>query len=322
MSEATVIEFHAPDATDPRVLGVLIEAKLQEWNIQYTYNPQLALDSLDVIEVAQVRSAEHRVNADQVEEYRQHMLAGAVFPPIVVMEPNMLIDGNTRRAAAQKAKIKTLPAFVARFPSTALARAFAAAMNQKNGRRLSTDEARAAALALLEANYTEEAVALEVGYSRTQVGKWKVEMAFADRARRTGMLHAVEDVKKAQQHQIGQIKSDPVFAEVVKTVVDLAPAAKDVTELVKVAKEAHSDADALQKVADLRASMAPAGPPPHRPAVSQALRAWRMNSAQVLKFSDNPLEFLEVDEQRRATSVEMWRRMRELSDQVLAAYGA
>jgi ParB-like chromosome segregation protein Spo0J len=311
-----------PDATDPRVLGVLVEAKLQEWNISYEYVPAMEIDALEVVEVAQVRATEHRWNREQVEEYRQHMAAGAVFPPIVVMAPNMIIDGNTRRTAAQKARIKTLPAFVARFPSTALARAFAAAMNQKNGRRLSTDEARAAAQALLDAGYTEEAVALEVGYSRTQVGKWKVEMAFAERARRTGMLAAVEDVKKAQQHQIGQIKSDPVFAEVVRTVLDLEPGGKDVTELVKVAKEAHSDADALQKVAELRAALQPAGPPPHRPAVSPALKAWRMTAPQLLRHDGNPLDFLEIDAERRETSLEMWRRVRVLADGVLAAYGA
>lgn len=324
MSTAAVIEFHQPDATDPRVLGVLVEAKLQEWNIPYEYVPAFQLDQLEVVEVAQVRTAEHRVHAEQVEEYRHHMESGAVFPPLVVMGPNMLIDGNTRKTAAEKARprIRTLPAFVARFPSTALARAFAAAMNQKNGRRLSTDEARAAALALLEAGYTEESVALEVGYSRTQVGKWKVEQAFAERSRRVGIPQAIDEIARPQQHQIGQIKSDPVFAEIVRTVQDIRPPAKEITAMVRAAKESNSEAEALQHIADLRAEMAPAGPPPHRPAVSPALRAWRMTSASLLKFDSNPMDFLEQDEERRATSVEMWRRLQDLSGHVLRAYGA
>lgn len=321
MSDTAVIEFRTPDAHDPRVLGVLAEAKLQEWNISYEYVPALDVTGLEVVEVAQVRSAEHRFHNDQVEEYRQHMTAGAVFPPIVIMAPNMLIDGNTRLAAARKARIKTMPAFVARFPSTGLARAFAASMNQTNGRRLAPDEARGAALALLEAGHTEESVALAVGYSRTQVGKWKTEQAFVDRARRVSMPQAVEQVSRNQQQQIGQIRSDPVFAEVVRTVTDLRPAAKDVTSMVHIAKEANSEAEALQKLTEFRTDIQPAGPPPHRPSVSPALRAWRMAGTQVLKFDGNPLDFLEVDETRRSTAVESWRRMQQLANAVLAAYG-
>lgn len=318
----SVAAFAMPDPTDPRVLGVLIEAKLQNWNIAYDYIPAFDLDHLEVVEVAQVRFAEHRVNPAQVEEYRQQMLNGAMFPPLVVMHPNIVVDGNTRRSAAMKARIKTMPVFVARFPSTALARAFAAAVNQTGGRRLAPDEARASSQALLEAGYTEEAVSLEIGYSRTQVGKWKTEMAFAERARRTGIAHAIEDVKRSQQHQIGQLRSDPVFAEVARTVLDLNPPAKDVTELVKIAKEAHSDADALHKIAEARASMSPAGPPPHRPTVSPALASWRRCAPQILGHESNPLDFLEVDPARRQAAIEMWRQMRGLSDQVLAGYGA
>lgn len=318
----SVPAFEMPDPQDPRILGVLIEAKLQAWNITYEYVPAFNLDDLAVVELAQVRFAEHRINPAQVEEYRQQMIAGATFPPLVVMEPNIVVDGNTRRTAAMKSRVKTLPAFVARFPSTALARAFAAAVNQTGGRRLAADEARSSAQALLEAGYTEEAVSLEIGYSRTQVGKWKTEMAFADRARRTGIAHAIDDVKKAQQHQIGQLRSDPVFAEVARTVIELNPPAKDITELVKVAKEAHSDADALQKIAEARSALTPAGPPPHRPAVSSALASWRRCAPQILGHDHNPLDFLEVDPDRRNTAVEMWRQMRSLADGVLAGYGA
>lgn len=318
----SVTAFAMPDPQDPRILGVLIEAKLQNWNIAYDYLPAFDLDQLEVVEVAQVRFAEHRINPAQVEEYRQQMLNGATFPPLVVMHPNIVVDGNTRRSAAMKARIKTMPAFIARFPSTALARAFAAAVNQTGGRRLAADEARASAQALLEANYTEEAVALEIGYSRTQVGKWKTEMAFAERARQTGIAHAVDEVKRAQQHQLGQIKSHPVFAEATRVVMDLNPTNKDVADLVKIAKEAHSDADGLQKIAEARASLAPAGPPPHRPSVSPALAAWRRCAPQILGHDHNPLDFIEVDPDRRVAAVEMWRQIRALSDGVLAGYGA
>ena len=113
-----------------------------------------------------------------------------------------------------------------------------------------------------------------------------------------------------------------MFAEVARTVLDIRPAAKDITELVKVAKEAHSDADALQKVADLRAALLPAGPPPHRTTLSPALAAWRRTVPQLLNHADNPMEFLESDPDRRATAIETTRRLHDLFGKVLALYGA
>ena len=321
MSTAEVIELPTPDINDPRALGVLTEAKLLEWNIQYRYEPEFALDKLEVVESTQAREAEDRIDPEMVEEYRQHMAAGVVFPPIVVMDPNMVIDGNTRRGAAEKNRMKTLPAFVARFPSTALARAFAAAMNQKNGRRLSTHEAQAAALALLDADYTEESVAREIGYSRTQVQKWRAEQEFTVKAQRVG-LHNADEVKKTQRIQLSAISSDPVFAEAVKAVTQVNPKGSAVTELVREVKQAHSESEALQKVADLKASWIPAGPPPHRPTAPPALKSFRMSAPNLLKNAANPADYLEVEESRREVAVEMWRQLRTLADQVLGLYGS
>lgn len=313
--------FSSPNVHDPRVLGVLFEAKLQEWNIPYSYDPAYPIAGLKNVAAVQARGDMNIGNAERVEEYRQHMQAGAVFPPLVVMDPDMLVDGNTRLIAARKLKMTTFPVFVARFSTTGLARTFGAAMNQKNGARLSSDEAREAAQILLAARHESEAVAREVGYSPTQVGKWKAEMLFEEKANATGLPNASAVVKKPQQHQLAQVKSHPVFEECVRTVIDLRLPPKETTQLVKVAKEATSDADALQALRKMRAELTPSGPIPHRSHVPAALQRFRLVAPQMLKFAEVPMDFLETDPERRETSIVMWRQIRDLADRVVVSYG-
>ena len=49
-----------------------------------------------------------------VTRFAEQMKAGAVFPAIIVNENGELIDGNTRRLAALKAKRSTIAAYVCR----------------------------------------------------------------------------------------------------------------------------------------------------------------------------------------------------------------
>lgn len=318
-----IADFISPDSTDPRILGVPIEAKLQEWNIPYTYVADYSIDLLQVIESAQVREGEHRVNDEQAEEYRQQMDAGAIFPPIVVMDPVILIDGNTRIAALRRmrGKGKTFPAFVATFPTTALARAFAASMNQRNGRRLTTSEAKDAALALLDAGYAEGSVSLEIGYSRTQVGKWKNQQKFASAARRANRVSLTEELPTRAQESLGQIASDPVAMEAAQAIIESGAKGRQVTEIVRAAKGGHSEAEALNAIAATVKELSPSGPPPHKPQVTPALKTFRMVAGQLLKFVDVPSDFVEFDVDRRPVVVEQWRALGVLAGEVLRAYG-
>ena len=197
---------HEHQTDDPRTRGVQIEAKFVDWNVPYRYNPKLPIGNVRVVESAQIRSIEHMVDTAQVERYMAQMDNGAVFPPIVLMGDTLLLDGNTRLAAARKLRRKTIPVFHGEFPNSDVGRAFAASLNQQNGRSLSTEEAHAAAMSLLAYGYPEETVAREIGYSRTAINHWRKEKEYQDRATATLVADKAAGVTKIDQRKLADIK--------------------------------------------------------------------------------------------------------------------
>jgi ParB-like chromosome segregation protein Spo0J len=311
------LEHEQQQTEDPRVRGVQIEAKLVDWNIAYRYNPKLPIGNVRVVESAQTRSTEHIVDRAQVERYAAQMDNGAVFPPIVLMGDTLLLDGNTRLAAARKLRRKTIPVFHAEFPNAELGRSFAAALNQQNGRSLTTEEAQAAAISLLAFGHTEESVAREIGYSRTAIAHWRKEKEYHERAATTLVVDQAASVAKTEQRKLADIKLNTPFAAAVNLVADVRPKAKDVTDLVAAIKEAPSEADALDVIARTRKEWAPAGPPPHRVSVPAELQSARRALPQLVALANNPLLLVEQDQERRDRSLAQWRAVRDLADQVL-----
>src|SRR5215472_8713856 len=91
---------------------VRFEALFQRWGLQWEFVPELSLaDQLKTLDEAQVRDLSHIAPTERVHEYALQMKGGANFPPIVLMAPNILIDGNTRAQAGRQAGRTTLPAY-------------------------------------------------------------------------------------------------------------------------------------------------------------------------------------------------------------------
>lgn len=318
---AELIEFTIPDAADPRIVGVSVEAKLRDWNLDYAYDPAFDLAAIEHADYTQVRAAEGRVDPAQVDEYKRQMDNGAVFPPIVVMQGNILIDGNTRVEAIRKlrGKNKTFPAFVVHFPTAAMARAFAASMNQRNGRRLSTGEAKEAALALVECGFADEAISLEVGYSRTQIGKWKSQQRLVEALERAGRADLATPLTQTAQQELGALKSDPVVVEAAKAIVNSNAPAGSVRELVKAVKATNSEAEALDTIEKVRAGWAVSGQPA-RPQVSPGLRQFRMAVSKIIDSA--PADLVEPVAERRNVAAEQWRRLANMANDVVRLYEA
>jgi hypothetical protein len=311
-----------PDVTDPRIRGIAIEAKLIEWNIPYTYDPAMPLAEISVLQAAQTRSEEHMVDQDQVEEFAEQMRNGAIFPPVLLQNERLLLDGNTRTGAARKNRLKTFPAYHAAFPNIELGRTFAASMNQENGRRLSKTEAHAAAISLLKFGHTEDSVARELGYSRTSIQNWKKEADFVLRASEALVADQAETISKNDQHKLADIRQRAPFAAAVDLVATVRPARSVVTALVKEVKDAPSESDAIRIIDEKRRELAPAGPPPHRPTIAKQLAIIRRTLPQILNQADNPSVLIETDPDKRADAMVQWERLHGLSEVVLGLYRA
>lgn len=308
-----------PVYDEARRRGVSFEAKLDEWNIRYTYDPTMSVGDISLLEAVQIRSTEHRVDKRQADEYAEQMRNGAVFPPLVLHADRILLDGNTRLEAAKRLRRKTVPVYHAHFPNMELGRSFAASMNQQNGRRLSPEEAFAAAISLLRFGHTEESVARELAYSRTHISNWRRESEFMERAEAALVAGKAGELSKPQQRKLADIKQSAPFAAAVDLVAVTAPSAKDVTELVQAVTSAPSEADAVAAVEERRRSWAPSGPKPHRPSATSELAAVRRCLPQLVAIT-NPLLVVETDDERREAAVRGWEALHRLAGDVLAAY--
>jgi ParB-like chromosome segregation protein Spo0J len=311
-----------PIDVQPRLLGIQAEAKLREWNIPYEFVPDYPVADVKSVDWTQVRNEAHLEDKETLAEFRTQMSQGAVYPPIVLMEPDVLVDGNHRLRAAKGLRRKAFPAFVARFNSVDLAKTFAAAINQQSGRRLTPSEAYDAALTMMRRGMADEAVAREIGRSVEAVRQMRRRKEFAERSAQLPEISRVApDVKQTQQVKLAQIKHDPAFVEAVKVVAEIRPRDAVVSQLVKAATEARTDSEAVQAIRTIRAELAPAGPPPIRVVIPKEVQQARMFLGGLLKYADKPAALLDVvSPEAREAAVSRWTQARDLADKVLDLY--
>lgn len=267
------------ESVDPRTAGIQTEAKLRDWNLSYEYVAEFTLADIRVVDWAQVRQAIHVTDKETLAEFRTQMTQGSVYPPIVIMEPDVLVDGNHRVAAAKVLRRKTFPAFVVKFNSVDLAKSFSAAMNQLNGRRLTTQEAFQAATSMMARGMADEAIAREVGRSASSVRDMRRQNEFTQRSAaipELARLMQEKPVPARAQMKLATISHDPAFTEAVKVVAETRAPMQTVNEIVEAATKARTDTDAIIAVRAKRAELAPAGPPPYRVTTPQAVKNCRM----------------------------------------------
>ena len=319
----TTLDTPAALEIDPRVAGIQIEAKLRDWNLSYEYKPEFAIGEIRNVDWTQVREATHIADKDTLAEFQTQMSQGAVYPPIVIMHPDVLIDGNHRIAAAKRLHRKTFAAFIVQFNSVDLAKSFNAAMNQLNGRRLTSREAFEAATTMMARGMADEAIAREIGRSPSSVRDMRRRNEFAERsAAIPEIAKLAAGISEKSQIKLAQISHDPAFAEAVKVVAETRAPAKTVTEVVDAARSARSDADAIDAVRAKRAEMQPAGPPPHRVTIPAEVKQAAMHVGGLLKLAPNPLALLDVSTpERRADSLAKWTKVRDLAAEVVGLYG-
>ena len=241
---------------DPRA-----EALFAQWNIPFEVNPEFPVADIRRLDGAQVRDLGHIAPGEGVQEYATQMRSGALFPPIVLMKPNILVDGNTRLGAAQEVELESLPAYVIDVPTVDFAKSVAGALNQLNGRRLDAAEAQRVALTMLqELRFNDDQIAAYVGRSSQMVRTWRRQAETEARARRLGLAGQLETVSRNQQDRIASISHDAPFAEVVKLLSESKVPNGELRAIVQDIIKAPSEADELERVARARVDLRAMGP--------------------------------------------------------------
>lgn len=299
-----------------------IEGLLREWNLEFDFDPQYPLRKIDAdYNESQVRLPDHRAPSDTVGEFTTQMrgqlqLGRVSFPPLVLTHNGRLIDGNTRKAAAEQNNLETFPVYLVKLPRPDHGLMIGAALNQMGGKRLTAEESFAAAEKMMREEYADEAIARTLGRSVQMVRNYRRERRYRDAADRTGV--AALTVTRSNQRHLADVTHDEPFKAAVELVANAKPASKDVQDLVQKVSTARSEREELEIVADYRKKWKPSGPPPQRTAPSKvALAAGRKVDA-VLAIVTPASELAPAA--LRGDLEPKWRRLRDLADQVLAAF--
>jgi len=320
----TTLDVPTSQDIDPRSAGIMIEALIRQWNLEYDYNPEFPLEELRVVDWTQVRDDAAIHDKETLAEFRTQMAQGAVYPPIVLMDPNVLVEGNHRVAAARGLRRKTFAAFIVKFNSVDLAKSFGASTAQLSGRRLTSTEAFNAATTMMNRGMADDAIARSIGRSVTSVREMRRRNEFAERsARIPEITKLAEGISEKARIKLAQIPHDAPFVEAVRVAAETRAPAKTVSEIVQVATAARTDADAVTAIRELlRKELAPAGPPPYRVVIPLEVKQARMHLGGLVKLAADPASLLDVaSPDLRADAMAKWAQVRDLAAAVIELYG-
>lgn len=294
-----------------------IEAKLREWNLQYELVAEFEIDKIRRDPLVQVRAGSHIAPKDRVEEYAQQMKNGAQFPPILLYKPDILIDGNTRLAAAKRVGRKTFPAIVVNARRPEMGKILAASINQMGGERLTPEEAHEAAQLMMQEGYPDAAIARELGRDMSQVRRWRQQRDAREHAAKVGISDVADQISAHGLQALAGVTHDEPFVELAKLFRDVRPKPADAKEMVSKVLQAPSDEASLAVIAELREELAPEGPPPH-PGSNRNREVGLARAAigNLLKFEGRALAALDPD--KRDEDLERWTKLARVANEVIA----
>jgi hypothetical protein len=227
-----------------------VEDRLRARHIDFTFEPNLLLDSIVVTEGHQVRLIERRAPADMVLRYAQQMKAGAVFPAIVVNDRGELIDGNTRRLASIKAGRDVIAAYICAGLSALEARSLSVELNQCHGLSMTEEEIHAFVTGAVQEGQTldTKSYARMTGVRESTLSRWMAQANFQMRARRCGISESVGSLSQSAQATLNGVRLTPIFAELASLASLARVSATDLRGLVARVNAASSEAAAMSVV--------------------------------------------------------------------------
>jgi ParB-like chromosome segregation protein Spo0J len=225
---ATKTTFRSKDieATLDRTLGT------RDGKARWRYVEAVSVDDVKARVDSQSRTTP--LNRTSVTTIANKMKEGIAFDPIVMWEtPDngiVLIDGGHRTAAAQRAKVPTLPAYIVTADNQGEALYLSAAFNAQNGNPLTPAEVRRVVLNAFTLGYTPERVAQDFGVARNTVASIVAEKASTDRAARLGI--SIDGLTKSHLRVLNRVTLDGPFADAACLAAEAGMSVSDFTKMV------------------------------------------------------------------------------------------
>jgi hypothetical protein len=236
-----------------------VEQMLTARNIDYEFEPNVRIAEIRDAEGNQVRLTEHRAPKEQVAKYATAMKHGAAFPAIVLNSARELIDGNTRRTAAQKNGNDTIAAYIVHGTTPLENRSLSVELNQSNGLSMTDAEIRQFIAGAVEEGQQPEIKTLSrmTGVRESKIARWIADTEFRARAARDGIDDAhVEVFSDSTRAALNAVRLAPVFKDLTKLAAEARIPVADVKKIVASVNTATSEADAIAVVESERRNRA------------------------------------------------------------------
>lgn len=193
-----------------------IEAWLKERGVQFTFTPDF---SIYQINMERSLANQARIGAPLIEEvverYQIAMENGAVFPPVVLYQDGksfVVVDGNHRVSAADRAGLNAVDAYVLKNPSPTQVSVLTYEANTRHGEPTTSVERERQAVHLIEQGTSKSEAAKLLG---VKLARLEYVMSDQEASKRLATLgYDPADFTVTHRRRMHNIHSDVVFAAV------------------------------------------------------------------------------------------------------------
>jgi transposase-like protein len=308
--------MHVNTARSPQIEGLF-----DAWNLRWRLEEDFPLADIRNEQAVQVREIVHQADAGRIDEYFNQFTSGAAkFPPITVRHgTHELVDGNTRLAMAQRAKLENYPAYVVELVSADFAMVLGAALNQMGGKRLEPNEANKAAIAMMggDIRFSDAQIAAAVGRSASQVRQWRIELDAEHRAAALNIDDVMKQLPASVRRTLSRVKLDEPFKAITRLAAESQPAKSELNNLVKEVDAVGSEAEAMTLINDAAQLWRPTGPIRGKAVVNGKAQRMRMVLPQVLNLAP-PADVYEPA--FAARDLGMWRAVQDVCGKMIEHY--
>lgn len=231
-----------------------VEAWLDERHVKWMFDGALPLRKVDAIASMANQARLEPLNEEVVDRYAADMERGDQFPPIVVNKVTtkrgtrlVLVGGNHRLAAAGRANVATLPAYVVEAEPEMVVR-LTFEDNRRHGLPPGEEERLFQASHLVANGYTYAAAADVCGVAVGKVQRFIATRETDERAKRLS-VRGWTKAPKTSRWRLGMIRSDPVFQAAATLAIDGLFSNSVVMELVTKINAARSEEEAFGVIA-------------------------------------------------------------------------
>jgi len=244
--EDNVPEPQPGDPVPDEQRNTLLEARMTQLGIDFKPPVYAAISAIRKDEASQVRESVNRGRAEMVDRMATQMQAGAVLPPIIVNEADMVLDeGNTRLAAHMKIGRHAIAVYLIKARSLAARRQLAAWCNATHGQPLTPTETVRLAEEWINQGIPQEKIAEMLDVRVDYVRRVSRELEFQERAARLNVQ--APTLTRATQRSIAQAaKNDPVFVELTRLAEAAGLTQSDVDKIGRDLASARSDQAAVK----------------------------------------------------------------------------